>query len=236
MSNQPSHKVRGRQQSPARKESSVARFDRIYKTIRERISLLTYPPGSLLNENELGAEFGVSRTPLRSVLQRLYHEGLVVVTNGVGTRVTDIDIKTFKDIYDLRIILSENMGLLSPKKITAAHIHDIEQLTKRAETLYQDKNVETYARICNDLEELILDLIGSAPLRGMTDVLYYQVARIWLTFLPNMDWDEEINALVNELKELGNALTRDDMITFGQVRKHGLRTILRRISTYMAGT
>lgn len=235
MSNRTSKKVSGEQPAQAIKENSAARFERIYRTIRERISLLTYPPGSLLNETELAAEFGVSRTPLRSVLQRLFHEGLVNVTNGVGTRVTDIDMKTFKDIYDLRMILSENMGLLSPNKITAAHIHEIEQLTARSEALYEDKNVEAYARICNDLEELILDLIGSAPLREMTDVLYYRVARIWLTFLPNMDWNEEIKAHVGELKELGNALKQDDMVAFGQVRKHGLRTIMRRISTYMAG-
>ena len=191
MSNQPSRKVQGKRKAPASKESSAARFDRIYRTIRERISLLIYPPGSLLNETELTREFGISRTPLRSVLQRLYNEGLVVVTNGVGTRVTDIDIKTFKDIYDLRMILSENMGALSPNKITAAHIHRIEQLIVRAEALYEDKNVQTYALVCNDLEELILDLIGSTPLREMTDVLYYRVARIWLTFFPNMDWNEE---------------------------------------------
>ena len=235
MSNQPSRNVRGKQKTAAGKESSAARFERIYKTIRERISLLIYPPGSLLNETELAAEFGVSRTPLRSVFQRLYHEGLVVVTNGVGTRVTDIDMKTFKDIYDLRMILAENMGSLSPNKVTAAHIHELEQLTTRAEALYQDKNVETYALVCNDLEELILDLIGSGPLREMTDVLYYRVARIWLTFLPNMNWDEEIKALVSELKELDNALKQNDISGFGHVRKHGLHTILQRISAYMAG-
>ncbi len=236
MSSRSSQKLSSTRQSPVARESSAARFDRIYRTIRERISLLIYPPGSLLNETELAAEFGVSRTPLRSVLQRLNQEGLVVVTNGVGTRVTDIDMKTFKDIYDLRMILSENMGTLSPNRITAAHIHEIEQLTVRAEALYEDKNVETYARVCNDLEELILGLIGSAPLREMTDILYYRVARIWLTFLPNMDWNEEITALVNELNELGDALRQDDIIAFGQVRKHGLRTILQRISGYISGS
>jgi DNA-binding GntR family transcriptional regulator len=96
----------------AAKESSTDRFQRIYRQIRERICLLHYPPGTVLNETALATEFGVSRTPLRRVLQQLNHEGLVEIKNGVGTIVTDINMKTFKDIYDLRGILRNTQVLL----------------------------------------------------------------------------------------------------------------------------
>ena len=49
------------------------------------------------------AKDGVSRTPIRRVLHKLEFEGLVRIKNGVGTIVTDIDLKTFKETYDLRM-------------------------------------------------------------------------------------------------------------------------------------
>ena len=38
-------------------------------TIRQQILSLALPPGSDLDETKLGAEFGISRTPLREVFK-----------------------------------------------------------------------------------------------------------------------------------------------------------------------
>ncbi len=65
--------------------------DEIHATLRDRICLLEYAPGSLLREALLAEEFGVSRTPIREILQRLAQEGLVSTRNGVGTLVRPLD-------------------------------------------------------------------------------------------------------------------------------------------------
>ncbi len=49
----------------------------IYRKLRERIIFLEYEPGHILKEQVLAKEFGVSRTPLRTVLFRLEWEHLV---------------------------------------------------------------------------------------------------------------------------------------------------------------
>src|SRR5262249_7437938 len=56
----------------------------IYETMRQRIAIRHYPPGAWLKEQEIAAEFGVSRTPVRQALQQLETEGLVEIKNGVG--------------------------------------------------------------------------------------------------------------------------------------------------------
>lgn len=216
------------------RETSADRFDRIYATIRERICLLHYPPGTVLNEAGLAAEFKVSRTPLRRVLQRLNFEGLLVITNGVGTIVSDIDMKTFKDIYKLRMLLADAMGDLSPGTITAKHIAAVDSLIARAETLSEEQDVEQYAMLANELQEIIKTLISSAPLRDVTDVLYYRVARIWFTFLPSLNWQDVCAAQLNELTELRAAMVQNDMRAFGQIRSRKLRGILERISQYLS--
>ncbi|RUW53305.1 GntR family transcriptional regulator [Mesorhizobium sp. M1A.F.Ca.ET.072.01.1.1] len=216
------------------KPSADQRLRYMYESIRQRIGMLHYPPGMMINEMQLANEFGVSRTPLRRVLQQLSYEGLVEIRNGVGTRVTDIDMKTFKDIYDLRILLAETMGSLSPNWVTDRHRKKLDEMIERARDLREKKNIDGYANLSNDLEALICDLIGSKPAREMTDLLYYQVARIWCSFLPNLDWDGVIGETLEELKGLSDALASSDVGTFGKVRATYLRLMLKKVSRYIS--
>lgn len=60
----------------------------IFQTLYQQIMLLELKPGSTLRENALCEQFGVSRTPVRSVLQELRIAGLIEVTPYKSTRVT----------------------------------------------------------------------------------------------------------------------------------------------------
>lgn len=220
--------------SAAPRESQAQRFDRIYKDIRGRICLLDYQPGALLNEGLLAEHFGVSRTPIRNVLLRLRYEGLVETRNGVGTIVTGLDLKTFKDIYELRMRLAEMTGALSPIAPTTETLNDLKALRARVEKL-QDGPVDqrAYARLCNELHEILLDLSGNQALWEMTDLLYYRAARIWLTFLHNLDWGEEVKFLQHEISEILRALEIGDIHGVGNVRRQYLYMTLTRISLYL---
>ena len=97
---------------PDERKASAARerFDRLYATLRDRICLLEYPPGTRLSEEALAEEFGVSRTPLRRVLGWLELQGLLKSVHGVGTIVTDVDIEELTQVYQLRMELAELLG------------------------------------------------------------------------------------------------------------------------------
>ena len=217
-----------------RRESQASRFQRIYKAIRERICLLEYAPGTVLNEGQLADEFEVSRTPIRNVLQRLNYEGLLKTRNGVGTIVSEVDIKTFKDIYALRMSLAESMGELSPVTPTPAAIEAVKNLRTRAERLRDGpKELTAYALLCNELHELIIELIGNKALREMTDLLYYRAARTWLIYLHNLDWSEELEILQHECSEILFAMEICDMRGVGHARRQFLFMTLSRISRYL---
>lgn len=94
----------------------------IYETLRDRICLLQYPPGAILKEAEIAAEFGVSRTPIRSVLQRLIFGGLVESRDGIGTIVTSLSLTELRDIYEVRLKIAEMIGHLSPNTCTRAQV------------------------------------------------------------------------------------------------------------------
>lgn len=75
----------------------------IYEQLYGEIMTLQRKPGSLLRENALCEEFGVSRTPIRSVLQELRIAGLIEVTPYKSTRVTRLDFDTISQQIYLRV-------------------------------------------------------------------------------------------------------------------------------------
>lgn len=63
---------------------------RIQEDLRARIFLSDPGARLVFRETELAAEFGLSRTPIRQVLQSLAHEQLVRTQTGVGTIATEL--------------------------------------------------------------------------------------------------------------------------------------------------
>ncbi len=215
-------------------ETGAERFERIYGELRDRICLLVYPPGTVLSEASLAREFGVSRTPIRRVLHRLEFMGLVQIMNGVGTIVTDIDLKTFKETYDLRMRLAELMGELSPAHITEDHLAQVDQLIVRTKKLQaKPGKFEDYAMITNDLQNILSSLTGSAPLREISELFYFRVARIWFTFLPQLGWEDIISAQFTELTEIRAAMASNDVRGVGRFRSQHLHRMLIRISRFL---
>lgn len=74
---------------------------------RVRTGILTgeYPMGSLLSEQTIAQDLGISRTPIREAFGRLQNEGLVIVVPQRGTMVFTMDEARFIEICDCRAVL-----------------------------------------------------------------------------------------------------------------------------------
>ena len=202
----------------------------IYDELRTRISLLRYPPGTALSENVLAQEFGISRTPIRRILQQLEFEGLVETKRGIGTIVTTIDLKLLKDVYALRKKLHEVTGELCP----VVHASDddlatIGHLRRQCAELRTHYAPEALARLYNTFQEKMLALITNEPLSRVSEILYYQTARLWLQLLPELNWADEVGYVVDEMELVVQALRAGDMRTVGQIRCRHLAMNLNRM-------
>lgn len=85
-----------------------------YSIIKNAIIRLELKPGAALFEDSLSESLGISRTPIRTALQRLSYEGLVDIKQGKGNYVTKLSSNFFLDVYELR----ESMEVLSVKLAT----------------------------------------------------------------------------------------------------------------------
>ena len=91
----------------------------IFRILEHEIITLKIKPGTLLSENALCARFGVSRSPIRSVLQELRLCGLVTVTPYKGTQVTLMDFDIINQIIYQRMavetfVLEDFIKTLNP--------------------------------------------------------------------------------------------------------------------------
>jgi DNA-binding GntR family transcriptional regulator len=71
------------------------------------------PAGRPLRLNELAAELGVSTTPVRSALERLAFEGLVVMRGRKGASVAPLSLNGLHDVYTIRRALEGTAAKLA---------------------------------------------------------------------------------------------------------------------------
>jgi DNA-binding GntR family transcriptional regulator len=73
--------------------------------LRELILSGAVPSDVALRQDELAAQLGVSRTPLREALHRLTAEGLIRLDHHKGAMVATPSIAELKEIYELQEVL-----------------------------------------------------------------------------------------------------------------------------------
>ena len=76
--------------------------DQIYEALRTAIVRVQLLPGASISENSIGRRFGVSRTPIRSAVQRLAEEGLIDVFPQQGSFVSPIKLRDIHDSHFVR--------------------------------------------------------------------------------------------------------------------------------------
>lgn len=105
----------------------------VYEMIREAILSGRFPPGHLLGENALAAEFGMSRTPVREALHRLEIEQLVERA-ARGMRVRASSPEEILDIYDVRITLegaAAKQAALRATELDRLRLHAAQEAMRR---------------------------------------------------------------------------------------------------------
>jgi DNA-binding GntR family transcriptional regulator len=81
----------------------------IYTTLKREILNLTIPPGTVISESEICARFSVSRTPVRSVFQRLSDMRLIEIVPYRETRVSLINLHQIKQMIYMRIAIESKV-------------------------------------------------------------------------------------------------------------------------------
>lgn len=85
--------------------SVPSRTEAVLDALKHAILTGRLPPGRPLVENDLAAQLGVSKTPVREALKTLAGAGLVTMSPYKGATVRTVDDALAHSVYDIRILL-----------------------------------------------------------------------------------------------------------------------------------
>ncbi len=104
--------------------------DKAYETVRGGIIAGRYLAGARITEQEIAANAGVSRTPVREALRKLQAEGLVDFTPNFGAVVTAWTEADADEIFELRAMLEAYGARRAAVKATAEQLAGLRALAE----------------------------------------------------------------------------------------------------------
>lgn len=153
--------------------------ERAYAAIRDRMLRGEFLPGAWLREEELAAEVGVSRTPVREALRRLAAEGLIEFAANRRARVAQVSERDLNEIFSLRGLLEGFGASLAATRITPDQLAELERLSAQMEQeSASDAPAERLAPIHRSFHLLVASAAGNKRLEtvigNVTQVAWLQ--------------------------------------------------------------
>lgn len=154
----------------------------VYAAVRDDILAGRWSGGDRLREEDLAADAGVSRTPVREALRRLAAEGLVRYERNRGATVQSWSVHDLDEIFGLRSVLEPWAARLAAE---AGRV-DVDALADLADRM--DKtvtgrgvDVDRLTELNNRFHAMVLAGSGNGRLGGVVTGIV-QVPLVWRTF------------------------------------------------------
>ena len=208
----------------------LSRPEKIFKTIRDRIVYMEYPPGKLLPEKDLCDEFKVSRTPIREAIQKLKEMKLVTVIPRYGTYVSPVDINEIRSAFEVKIKLEGLAGEVAAKRITADKLAEMKALIEKADALLKVDGHRHLIEIDAQFHEIIYQATQNPILLEMLENLHSRCARLWNSALSEVI---PIATIINQLKEIYSCLERRDSQKARQLMEDHVRYFIDQIKNQL---
>lgn len=107
---------------------STARKSDCLDDLRTRILTLDITPGSALEETALCDRYGMSRTPMREILQRLNGEGYVELSQNRGAKVASMDLTVMRTFFRTAPMVYANIGRLAAENRRVSDLSSLQDV------------------------------------------------------------------------------------------------------------
>lgn len=141
---------------------------RIAAGLREQILHGELGPGSRIRQEELAAEFGASRLPVRDALRQLEAEGLVRLVASSGAWVQSLSLAECTEVYLVRERIEPLLLRLSAPHLSTDQLAELHSLVDQM----RDADLETFLRL-----DRTFHLLSFSAAR--THMLHDLVLRMW---------------------------------------------------------
>lgn len=138
----------------------------VFEALRKMAISYQMKPGERLNELDLAAQFGVSRTPVREALTRLASEGLLVESSRGYVR-KPLEVKEMADLYEARLAIERECLRLAFERATPDELQEIAAYLKASREVPSSTSTEKLVELDEGFHLRIASMSKNTELKRM---------------------------------------------------------------------
>jgi DNA-binding GntR family transcriptional regulator len=151
--------------------------DDCYASLKNAILDLTFPPNLLLDEGQLAAQLGTSKTPVREALARLSGEGFVIGATNRRTLVAPLSADTTREVYSIRLMLEPASLRTVAAQLTEGDLDRLQQTIERSKAS-SARDIDSYVHSAENFHSILIAKTNNQLLISIAGQLFDRANRI----------------------------------------------------------
>lgn len=139
----------------------------VLRQLRNAILDGTLKPGERLNESKIAKEMGISRGPVREALLTLEQEGLVKSVHWRGAYVAELDLDSYRELIELRLLLETHAAKVATKRCRPEDYVELEGIIEQMRAACRAGDIEQVVEHDLNFHRTICRLSGNRLLLAM---------------------------------------------------------------------
>lgn len=153
--------------------------ERAYAEIKRGILSGKLAAGSFLAERQLAAQLGMSKTPVRSALERLESEGLLSISPQQGAIIRDLAVPEIADQYEIRMAIESFVVRTLAGKLSPAQVELLEaNLQAQRANLDDGGDVARGVALDEEFHALFCEFLGNQEILRVVGQLRDKIHRV----------------------------------------------------------
>lgn len=154
------HRSGPSQRVPAVKPA-LPSVDTIHQRVLTAIVEHRLPPGTKLGEERLAKVFGVSRTQIRQVLERLSHDSIVTVVPNRGAFVSSPTVEEAREVFAARRLIEPDLVRQATVAAKRADIQRLRDHVAKESAARAANDKRAIVRLSGEFHQVIADIAGN---------------------------------------------------------------------------
>jgi DNA-binding GntR family transcriptional regulator len=185
--------------------------EKAYELLVRKIVRLELPPGTVLAEKTLMAEFGIGRTPIREAMQRLAVEGLLHHLPNRGMFVSEISATSVQQIYEFRGLIDGYVARLAATRASREDVDNLANLHTALVQATEDDDVDRYVALDRTFYQVLARAATNTYLAEVIPRIFNLHLRLWFFIAQKSgSWHPIATAHEEMTKGVADAVRRGD--------------------------
>jgi len=146
---------------PAATRQALPSVDVIHQRVLTAIVEHRLPPGTKLGEERLAKVFGVSRTQIRQVIERLAHDSIVTVLPNRGAFVSSPTVDEAREVFAARRLIEPDLIRQATRLAQRGDIQRLRHHVAQESAARAANDKRAIIRLSGEFHQVIADIAGN---------------------------------------------------------------------------